>query len=270
MHGYWDEAERWLAVGLEDGDGDPIAVKALEGAVFVAYLKQDYEATRHLAERQLQSARALGDARGKGRALHMLGNLALETRGRDEARALYEESLSASGEDPFGRYTLHALGYIALLDGDVDLARSRLEESLTRSEIHGDVSAVADTLGVLAFVSLIAGRHVEASRLLRRSIHLARKLGDKPVIATRCLHGAAVVLAVRGNAREAARVLGAADQMLDDIGAANRGKLAELMEHRVLDMIRSELGESEAAEGRAAGRELRPDEALDLALASID
>ena len=61
MRGYWDEARKWLDVGLTDAEEGTTESKALRGAVFVAYLQHDYEATQQLAERQLGAARALGD-----------------------------------------------------------------------------------------------------------------------------------------------------------------------------------------------------------------
>ena len=200
----------------------------------------------------------------------MLGNVTLEVGERDDARVLYEESLASLGDRPFARHTLHALGYIALLDGKPDRARLLLERSLAVSEAHGDESAAADTLGVLVFAALSAGSRAEALELLRRSVSLATALGDKPVIATRCLHGAAAVLAERGEPREAARVLGAADQLLDEIGASSRGQLAELIEHRVLAAIGLELDVPTVAGERNTGRSMTPSEALDLALASTD
>ena len=67
MRGYWDEARKWLDVGLTDAGDSAIGSKALRGAVFVAYLQLDYEATQRLAERQLRAARALGDPEASGK-----------------------------------------------------------------------------------------------------------------------------------------------------------------------------------------------------------
>jgi predicted ATPase/class 3 adenylate cyclase len=270
MRGYWDEGRMWLAEGLTGNDSNPAAPKALDGAVFLAYLQRDFEATRRLAEQQLQAARAIHDPVAAAKALHMLGNVTLETDERRDAQALYEQSLSLSTDQPFARYTLHALGYIALLDGDVGRARMFLERSLAVSEAHGDESAVADTLGVLGFTELCDRKQAEAVSHLRESARIAAELGDKPVLATRCLQGAAALLAERGASRDAARILGAADQLLEEMGATTPGQLAELIQHRTLDAIRRELDPAEVARERTLGRSMTSDEALGLALASID
>jgi predicted ATPase len=270
MRGYWNEARRWLDLGLTAAQGGAIEPKALHGAMFVAYLQQDYEATRQLAERQLRVARALGDRFETAHALHMLGNVTLETGDRDDARALYEESLTWSADHAFARYTLHALGYIALLDGRPDRARILLERSLAVSEAHDDEAAVADTLGVLACAALSVGSRAEATELLTRSVHIATKLGDKPVIANRCLQGIAALLAEGGAPREAARVLGAADQLLEEMGASNHGQLGDLIQQRTLNAIGLQLNEAALSEERSIGRSMTPTETLDLAFASID
>jgi predicted ATPase len=270
MRGYWAEGRRWLDTGLTSTLDGPIASKALEGAIFLAYLQTDYEASRRLAERQLHVARALGDRVETAQALHSLANVTLEIGERSEALDIYEESLRWSGDHPFSRYTCHSLGYIALLDGSSDRALGFLERSLAISERHGDEGAVADTLGVLAFAALSTGNGADAVDLLRRSTDIAVALDDKPVIATRCLHVAAALLADRGAPREAAQVLGAADKLLDDLGASNRGQLADLIQSRTLGAIRLEMDEAAVASEREAGRSLSPHEALDLAFSSLD
>jgi predicted ATPase len=270
LRGYWDEGRRWLAAGLTDNDDSPLASNAIAGAMFLAYLQRDYEATQHLAERQLRAARAAQDSVEVAKALHALGNVTLEIGGRSAAQAVYEQSLAAAPDSPFARYTFHSLGYIALLDGDTERARPLLERSIAISEEHGDESAVSDTQGVLAFAALLDCRSAEAAELLRESARLATELGDKPVIATRCLEGVAALLAERRSYREAARLLGAADELLDEIGAGSPGQLAELIRHRTLDRLRRELDESTLEEEREAGRSLTPSEALGVAFASID
>lgn len=269
LHGHWDEGRRWLERGLacsvQDG---PTRLKALEGATFLAYLRLDLVSARSLAEEQLAAARHLDNTVEVAKALHALANVTLEEGDRGKARALYERSLSYSGDHPFARYTLHALGYLAIFENAPDQARMFLKRSLAISEAQSDDAEVANTLGILAFAALKHGEKEDASELLRRSMRLAVRLGDKPVIASRCFQGAAALLAERGAAHEAARLLGAADLILQEMGSG-LGQLGETVQRGTVDVIRRQLGEDSFERGRIDGRSMPLDEAVALARRSL-
>ena len=181
----------------------------------------------------------------------MLGNVTLEVGERDDARVLYEESLASRGtvlslgirSTPLGtsRFsTKNRTAHVSSWNG-ASLSPRRTAMSRqrrTRSAYSSSRRSVRQPRGS-------AG----APATERRSRDSARRqAGHRDTLSPwRC--GCA---GGRGEPREAARVLGAADQLLDEIGASSRGQLAELIERRMLAAIGLEL--DEVNRGRGAQR----------------
>jgi len=97
-------------------------------------------------------------------------------------------------------------------------ARRLIEESLTLCREADFRSGVAIRLHNLGRVVLRLGDAERARSLLQESLRLARDLGIKRLVAF-CLTGVAGVETAAGCPKRAARLFGAADVLLGEIGA---------------------------------------------------
>ena len=105
------------------------------------------------------------------------------------------------------------------------------------------------------------GQADEALALAREHLPTARDFGQLELSTS--LYRAAYVLAHAGRAEAAATVLGRADAIGDEIGAAS-GWMREFNE-QTCQLARTDLGERAFAEASERGRALTTDEALELA-----
>jgi tetratricopeptide (TPR) repeat protein len=112
---------------------------------------------------------------------------------------------------------VHNLGTIALIRGDTETARKRFLESLQLDRELSDTHGEAFTQPNLALAALEEGGADEAAGLLESSLRIAADRQDKELIFW-CLVGFAEVAAQRDDLDRAARLLGAADALRDEMG----------------------------------------------------
>ena len=125
----------------------------------------------------------------------------------------------------------------------------------------------ARLLGGLAIVAVDDGRVEEARSLLNENFPMYRELDDLRGTGEnlcRCAHALAAV----GEAVTAAQLLGGAEAVFEGIGASPPW-LAR-MNDQTRAAIREQLDEPAVAEARERGRALTVDEAVALALGSLD
>ena len=150
---------------------------------------QDFWSTRgHLSEGRERLGALLahpgGQERTKARArsLNGAGNLAWMQGDYDEARVLFDESLTigrGSGDKKGIADSLNNLGIVAWMQGDYVTARILFEESLTIKRELGYKNGIADSLGNLGNVAMVQGDYVQAQVLLEEGLTIRRELGDK-------------------------------------------------------------------------------------------
>jgi non-specific serine/threonine protein kinase len=108
------------------------------------------------------------------------------------------------------------------------------------------------------------GDVARTSSLFADGLRLAKERGDKRV-AAECIQGVAAVAGLNGDESEAARLLGAAEALLESIGA--HPSPAEIaIADRFAPPAKESLGEDQFAAEWAAGRALPPEQAIDRAL----
>ena len=110
------------------------------------------------------------------------------------------------------------------------------------------------------------GRVVDATLLLRESLHLHRELGDRMDTALDVAR-AARALALGDRPAESAQLLGAISAIQDELGPRGR-TVAELAEHTRRTLLRR-LPAAEVDRLLAVGASFRLDAALELALAAL-
>jgi DNA-binding NarL/FixJ family response regulator len=187
----------------------------------LAYRQGDYVRARALQQESLTLFRQLDDKVGVTISLQFLGTLALEGWDYEAARALFEEGLAISrqlGDKARTGYSLGQLGETARLQGDYAAARTFYEQTLAIYRELGNKSSIAVHLHNLGHVAHREGDHAQATELFRESLVISMQLGSKEFIAW-CLAGLAGVAGTLGQARRAATLFGAAQTLLEVIGA---------------------------------------------------
>ena len=213
--------------------------------------------------------RRAGDLVGVARSLNSQGGIARDMGDPARAERLFVESVDLRrrlGEDgaPLA-IVLGNLAMVALDRRDFILARDIGEECLELSE-DSDQWVYAATLQVLADVAVEEGDVARAGELLRRAYPVLRELGAYRL--TEFLDSCAGLAVAVGEANTAARLLGATDAALEEMGARMVPADAQLRERRIT-AVRASLGGSTLETLRTEGRSLSLEAALDVALADI-
>ena len=201
--GRTQEAMERLGAGLAraraHGDPDEAAL-ALQSLAAQAFYSGAYDdAVRH-QEEALAVWEAQGDARGTGRGLTMLGNVA-HMRGDDaRAEALYRravEILRATGDSGLLFAPLCNLGIIASFRRDYPAARTLIGEGLEEARRAENPRHVAHALQNLGAAAWQAGDYAVAEAHLREAVRICREMGFRRLLAF-CLNALASVFAARG------------------------------------------------------------------------
>nr|MDQ3835302.1 hypothetical protein [Actinomycetota bacterium] len=249
---------------LEDEAGAAYALLFLGRT---AISQGDYGQGAALVEESLTLFHQQGNMWGSAWALIVLGAGALSEGSVDWAAATFEESLTLykNLENMQGMaLALIYLGRAAHMQGEVVRSNAILEESLALFKDLGDSRGVAEVLLELGRVARAQGNYMRSLKLCRESLILSHKLGDKSYIAF-CLTALAGVIQATGDARRAARLFGAAQGLLESLGAV-LDPSGSLEYSNDLAAVRNQVGKSAFEEARAAGGAMTVEQAVAYAL----
>ncbi len=275
---YWG-AKGYLAEGhrrLEDAlaaDVSPTAAraKALNAAADMQIGQGDAARVRLRAEQGLALHRQLGNQWGVAASLYLLGASEADDQEFEKARQLWEESVHLFHQAGDSFHTLLATRMLAWAYdelGESDRARGLIEDVLEQARATGDKHLQVHTLESLAHTAAPEGRLEEAAALLREAYELNRDLGDRFRQAILVCRFARVV-AFAGRAEIAANVLASGETLYEEMGASPMGWLRRANDQALI-LIHAGLDESAFAEAWERGRKLTADEAVALALESLD
>ena len=185
----------------------------------------------------------------RAHAIYAAGDHAGAARTLAEALLLFRRA----GDRQHVATMLGNLGNYALSAGDLDAARRHLAESLDifRTLNHRDGIAY-QTLN-LGLAEYLSGSSDAARALFAESLDLTRRMGMKALVPY-ALIGVAMADHGRADPGQSARLHGAADQALGDLGRVLEpleGRLADLDRQRLCAAMGAEAFESEYAAGRA-------------------
>jgi predicted ATPase/class 3 adenylate cyclase len=210
----------------------------------------------------------LGAERSKATVLLNLGALAHVRNDLALARRYYAEALAlrrALGDRHGVAMCLTNLGQVELMSGHYDEAACSIAESLTLAEDFGDTRLIAYDLIYRASIEARTGRAQQAEATLHDALKLLADLGAREPGAD-AFETLAYAAFERGDAEPAARLLGAAARLREEIetpaSAFDRAAADELGAH-----ARSALGPQRFASAWSEGSSLRFEEALAYALA---
>ena len=222
VHDHLREGQQWaeatLAATAETPT--PARARALAATATFALRLGDYDRARTRRTQTLEASRALGDDQLTAQTLLDLGSVASVTGDSARAAALFTESLALArriGDARTEARALNQLGEIARHSGDDTGAAAHYEASLRVWRTLGEKERIAMALHNLGPVAHRRGDVARAIEALTESIGLSWELRHAHGAAI-CLFAIAGVVAVRGRAADAARLLGAADALRAAIG----------------------------------------------------
>ena len=255
--------EEALGLYRELGD-DAGAAGALTELGWIALERGDADRAEELCSDALELARAGGDERGASRALMDLG--AVRSAHGDHARSLelHEEALlirRGLGDTLLVSDAIYNLGLAAFQSGDRGRAREAFEEALVLAEELGEALHSAAALFMLAELDLLEDRPELAEERIRASLATYVKLEDLRDIAE-CFVVLGGVLAAYGTYEEAARLLGAAEELRGDASV-------DFRELPVLERFEPELESALGEDGLAARKREGAELGLELAFREV-
>jgi len=270
--GHVAEGRRRLESALQ-GQERPTAARAraLTGAALMAYGSGDIPAASSIAGQALELHRRLGDARGAAFNLNVLCVAAIEEGDLEQAEQLAEESLALfreAGDEREAVAATRTLAFTYHSRGDLDRARTLHESNLAQAQALGFKETEAGTLGSLAMLAFQQGRMEDALALGKQNLLVSRDLGSLHAIAQSLCRSASTFAVLAGKADTAVQLLSCFEALREQIGVSEAW--VARMNEQTLSAIRARLDESAFAEAWEQGRALTIDEAVALALESVD
>ena len=201
----------------------------------------------------------------------MLCVAAIEEGDLERAQQLAEESLALfrqAGDEHNTVAATRTLAFTYHSRGDLERARTLHESNLAQAQALGFKETEAGTLGSLAMIAFEQGRVEDALALGKQNLLACRDLGSLQGIAQSLCRSAGTLAVLPGKADTAARLLSCFEAQRDRIGVSEAW--IARMNEETLSAIRARLDESDFAEAWEDGQALTIDEAVALALESLE
>ncbi len=275
VRGHLREGRDWLEQALTWGPpiASPERAWALVGLGWVTRLQGEIDQAEAALDEATQVAMATGARMAEAIARLGLGLVCLDRGYFEEASTRIEAATTCFRElapvlvagPYYASLASSRLGEIALAAGDFAVASRLLIEAERQQRARGDDWGLGETLRHLAHLERKRGDLDGSLARCREALVLAQTHGDR-IQAANALAGVAAVDAEGNRPERAARLLGAAAALREQLGAA-----AEPWERpdceRVLASARAVLGEDAFAAAWAAGAVLPLETAIAEALA---
>ncbi len=240
------------------------------GSALFATRQQDPRRARELAEEALAAYRRAGDREGEAWSIRQLGLIA-ELRGDlDAAEVQYEQAgeLFRDLDDSRGlQMVADSRATVALERGDYARARLLLEENVTRYRKLGWEADLGMSILDLGILALHERRDEDAVSLFVESLESGLKHGMRAALSV-SLRGMAAAAALRGEAEPAARILGAAEAIGEQIEYTMAPYERSALANAVASVV-DRIDEPEIAAAWAAGRAMNEADAAAYALATV-
>ena len=263
------EARGWQERGVATSDGaDTESNVTLLHGLGVSMLQQN-EVDNSFAtfERSLQMARRLGHREFEVRALNDLAIANRQSGQYSEAMRLMWENLALAREIDDPTRVATALSNLVVLHIDVGEYAEAVriaQESIAANERNGDAWGVAiDRLNYTAAILKSEGPEAALDRYVEWAEHIA-SFGDNELTIDLAELGASIHAGL-GKPELAACLLGSAESQRDR-SAMRRSRAEQTLIDEWIVPARSTIDPAAWDDGYAAGRELSPDAAIELAI----
>ena len=270
VRGHHREGRRWMEEALEGPLPPAMRARALHVGAAMAYAQGDYIAAEGRYREALRLCRREGNEVVEGHALAGMGLVQMARLEHDGAVSSLEEAIAIferCGEDYGAAVARVWLGSVLLAWGHGERARSSFERALAWVRSAKNPSLTLITLYSLAQSALDREDHAEARNLLEEAIGVAGEARDRASLA-HLVEALAVVSGSRGEVRQSAVLLGAAEGLLDEVGARvyNQYMPDRSLYEGTLANARLQLGERGFEEARERGRAMDFEQAVAYAL----
>jgi tetratricopeptide (TPR) repeat protein len=264
VRGIAPEGLRRIEAALAKGDAQQATAaraRALQGGAGLAWSLGDLERAKALAEAAIPVAAEVGSTWDELSAHTVLGLVANNEGDRAGARHHHQRSLDLKvrlGIEPVVERL--NLANVALDSGEYQEAQDLLEDVLRYHRENDNTQGMGFALINLGVVHHALGDH-EASLAAFQEAHDRFEVVGFPVQVARTLQGFAAYEASEGRFGEAARMLGRAGAVLDEVGSSEEdfgSGMIDWIKVRARNALGNEAFEAEYAAGRANPNQAGP------------
>ena len=270
IEGHTQEGHYWFQQALRHVEDAPPQIygQVLQLAGLLAYARGELAQALVYQTEASEVFEALGDRLNLAWTLayrggHLIGDPARYA----ESVALCNQALSLFQEldvQPGVTQTLNILGELARAAEDYDRAEEVYTACLALCRQIGERRREFMSVGNLAFVAQHRGDYAQAEALIREALLLGRGLGARHQLASTLAQMIGPVAAL-GRPERAARLLGAAEAVLEALGSSLQPGDQHEIDHYVAD-LRAGMDTASFEAARQAGRGLSLEEAIRYAL----
>jgi predicted ATPase/DNA-binding SARP family transcriptional activator len=276
IHNHHPEGRRWVEPVIQRREELSIRwrIRTTIVAEVMAFGQGDIGAVeRFIEDLWVYSLELGGDAYadsyahgGYGLLLTLRGDFEPAMKHLEKALPLFREA----GEDGQASQTYTWLGTALLLQGDYKEARRSFEDGLAFGRRIRDGLGICNALFSLAQLELAGGDYDAASSRFAEGIAPSLEWGDRGNIAY-ILEGLGVAAGARGDAIMSARLNGASEAMISDMGLRGHTYYQpdRALYERINAGVRSSLGDAAFEAALTEGRIMAPEQAIEYALGAV-
>jgi tetratricopeptide (TPR) repeat protein len=221
MRGPIAEGRYWLDQALEVCDAKTntlekeLIVDVLAGVGEMARYQDDFEYAVMLKKKFLHMCQQWGEERWRAAILNDLAIMYADHGQCEQSLASAEEALALRRKlgHPFAiAHALSGLFFARMCLDDVQAAQEAIEEAIQIFRDGQLPEGVAGSLIELIFIAIRQERYKDAESIWNEFLPLSLELGDRDITASG-FYVRGLLAAVRGQTRQAARLLGIAEQI---------------------------------------------------------
>jgi predicted ATPase/class 3 adenylate cyclase len=244
-HSHYSEGRSWLENLLDEypDAAEPLRLKALRWAGFMAFWQTDIAASRRMYMQSLEREQAFGDRWGFAFSLHMLANIEILEGDVEKSRELHKESMALSREiNAIWVLALSqfSLGDIEYSQGNIAFAEELSYEALKNFRQLGEIFFMGRVMSNLGYILGAKGDFPGARKIFMEALELLYELRDKEGMSL-VMNGLAGIFQHEGKPITSARLQGTFVSKMEEIGAS---LLLMPMENAMFDLTARALKET--------------------------
>ena len=215
------EGRAWLEQAVKVCESDrsdldsEIVKNVLSGASELARFQGDFERALVLKQKNLEMCRQLGNERTVAAILNDLATMYAVQGKCDNSLPLAEEAVALRRKlgNPLGiAHALSGLSYAWMCLDNPQAAREAIEEATKIDRDHQNPEGLVDDLITLIFIAVREGHYEEADHIFEELLPAVQEMAYQEPIAS-SIYGMGILEVAQGRARQAARLLGIAEQL---------------------------------------------------------